>query len=133
MKKRWYILLGSIQLFVGIGAVASGLGFILAPDGSNLGLTTEALSQSPFKSYLVPGILLLLVNGIGNLTAVVLSYRQHRLAGHAGIIFGGALIVWIIVQVIMIGFASWLQPAFLIIGIIMFFFGLMIWRRGDGS
>ena len=129
MKKKWYIILGVIQMFVGIGAVASGLGLILEPDGSNLGMNVEALTRSPFSSYLIPGILLLIVNGVGNIMGGILSLRKHVLSGYAGVLLGGALIIWIIVQVIMIGFSHWLQPTYLGIGIAEFFLGLSIWKK----
>ena len=129
MVKYRRIILGSLQMFIGVGAVAAGLGFILEPDGSNLGLSIEVLAGSPFDSYLVPGILLLVVNGLGNVGSGVFSFTRHRLVGYAAMFFGGALAVWIIVQVIMIGYSSWLQPTYLVLGTVEFVLGATIERR----
>ena len=129
MNKKLFIILGFVLLFVGIGAIPSGLAFITTPDGSNLGMPLEALEKTPFDSYLIPGIILMVVNGFGSLLAGIFCLRRHRLSGYAGMFFGGALMIWIIVQVVMIGLTFWLQPAFLVIGIAEFVLGLLINRR----
>ena len=61
--KRLSKALGILQLFIGLGAVAGGLGLVLEPDGSNLGMPLSMLEHSPFSDFLIPGLVLLLVNG----------------------------------------------------------------------
>jgi hypothetical protein len=68
------------------------------------------LEGSPFATYFVPSLILLCVVG-GSLVlgaiAVFASWRSARvLSTCAGII----LLLWIAVQVAIIGFVSWLQP-----------------------
>ena len=48
-KKTLCIWLGSILLFVAIGAVPSGLMLVLSPDGSAMGMPLEMLDNAPFK------------------------------------------------------------------------------------
>ncbi len=46
---------------------------------------------------------------VGHLVSAVLCFKLHRIAGFAGIFFGFGLIIWLFVQVNMIGGGSWLQ------------------------
>jgi len=59
--------LGVLQVFTALGAPAGGFGLVLEPSGANLGIPLEALEHSPFSTYLVPGIVLFMVNGLGSL------------------------------------------------------------------
>lgn len=131
MKKKWYIILGVVQMFVGIPALVYGLFFILEPDGSRVGMGIEALSRSPFNSYLIPGIILFLINGAGNIASAVLSFRRSFLTGYAGVLFGGALVIWIAVQILMIGYVPGLQLPIFVIGSVEIVLGLLIWRKND--
>lgn len=54
------ILLG----YLSIGAFYGGIAFIVRPDGSLFQMPVEMLANSPFKGFLVPGIILLLTFGI---------------------------------------------------------------------
>lgn len=126
MSVRTYKLLGYLQLFVGMGGIAGGLPMILTPDGAAQGLSTEMLSNTPFADFLIPGLFLLAVNGIGSLIASYFSLKMMKEAGMLGIIFGVLLMAWIVIQVIMLGFVSWLQPLYLALGTLELFWGLRI-------
>jgi hypothetical protein len=117
---------GILQLFIGLGAVVCGFLMFIQPDGSLLGLPLNMLHGSPFENFLVPGILLFLVNGLGNMVSAVLSFKQHDLAGFTGIIFGLGLVVWLFVQVSMIGGGHWLQNFYFVLGIIELCCGIII-------
>lgn len=115
-------------MLIGVPAVGFGLLLIIDPSGGSIGLPIELLSRSPFKDYLVPGLLLLSVHGIGNVFSGVLSFRRSRYSGYAGAFFGAALAIWIVVQTVLIGF-SWLQPLYLILGIVELILGVVILRQ----
>lgn len=121
-----FFWIGALQLFVGIGAVASGVGFILNPDGSNLGLSVELLKDSPFNDFLVPGITLLSINGFGSIIGSFFSFRRHLLAGKIAMTLGCVMVIWISAQVYWINLISWLQPVFLVVGIIEIFLGFIV-------
>lgn len=57
------------------------------------------------------------INGICSFIVAFLYFINHRFAGKATILLGTAMIIWISAQVYWIGWESWLQPAFLIVGI----------------
>lgn len=129
MNKKVFLIEGILQIFIGVGAVIYGLLLASYPDGSKAGLPLELLSGSPFANYLIPGILLLLVNGVGNVVSSILSFSRHKYAGYAGMFFGVALIIWIIVQIILIGYANLLQPFYLSLGIIELLLGIIMYKQ----
>lgn len=117
MKKLYYIL-GSLQSFTAIGAIPAGIGYLLDTSGKGMGTSTEMLANSPLDSFLLPGLFLVLVNGLANLAGAYLSFTRNRLAGYAGFFLGVTLCLWIIIQVAWISLTSVLQPVFLIIGLV---------------
>lgn len=116
-NKKMYTGLGILQLFISIAAIPAGLGFILDPSGGNLGMTTELIQNSPFGSYLIPGIILFTVNGIGSLLGSFVSFYKHKSAGMLSMVLGLVLIIWIIAQVYWMGLVSWLQPFIFVLGV----------------
>lgn len=99
MRKSQFIWLGVLQVFIGVGAVAGGLGLALDPSGESVGIPLELLEETPFATFLIPGVVLFAVNGLGSLTGTIASFARHRYAGRAAIALGTFLIAWILVQV----------------------------------
>ena len=60
MRKSLFNGLGVLQAFIGVGAVAGGLGLSLDPSGESHGIPLELLEETPFATFLIPGIVLLL-------------------------------------------------------------------------
>lgn len=116
--KKFYYLLGALQAFTAFGAIPAGYGMLMDTTGEGLGMSADILSDSPLGSFLLPGLFLLLVNGFANIAGAVLSFTKNRYAGHAGIVLGIALTLWIIIQVWWISLSSILQPLYLIIGLV---------------
>lgn len=115
--------LGFIQLFVGIGAIPAGLSMILEPSGNGIGMTTDILINTPFDTFLIPGIFLFAVNGLFNIWASFLSFRKNDYLGTFGIILGSFLVLWIIIQIYLIGLIHFLQPLFFVIGVVEIILG----------
>jgi hypothetical protein len=117
MKNMIFIVQGVMQIFVGLGAAVSGMLLILYPSGELLQAPLDMLKGSPFQNFLLPGIILFLVNGVGQFIAGVITFRRHRLAGYVGAVFGFALMIWIFVQVNMIGGGHILQYSYFFFGV----------------
>ncbi len=120
------VALGTLQVFVGIGAVPVGLMFILDPSGSSVGFPREWVSDTLFRNYLVPGVFLFAINGIGSLVGAFLTFRQHALSGLCAVGLGAFLMAWIVVQVITLGPPPhWLQASYFVLGAVELLLG---WR-----
>ncbi len=118
----------ALQLFTAIMAVPVGLAMILDPDGSPLGIPHDWIAGTPFGSFLVPGIVLLLMNGVGQASAAILVWQRHPLAPWVTAFFAVGLMTWIGVQVLVIPF-SVLQPVLFAVGAVEGFVALF-WLRG---
>ena len=126
MKRALFLSQAILQFFIGLGAVGGGALMIIAPDGRLLTMSVDMLKDSPFRNFLLPGLILFIVNGVGHLISGVLSVRRHALAGWAGIIFGLGLMIWIFVQVNMIGGGHWLQYTYFGLGLAELLLGIGI-------
>lgn len=115
--KRVYSVLFALHLFVGIGAMAGGLAAILNPQ-EPLGAPIELLQNSPFSNFLIPGIILFTVIGLGNVISAITLGLRFKFQGYVSVVFSGALVIWIIVQCIMINSIVFLHVLFFIIGLI---------------
>lgn len=76
------------------------------------------LRDTPFRDFLFPGLILLLIIGIGQLAAAFLTFRRHTLAGIIGGVFGLGMLIWIFVQVNMIGGRDMLQYVYFTFGLV---------------
>jgi len=122
-SKRLTHGLGVLQVFIGLGAVGGGLALLLEPSGANLEIPLELLENSPFSTYLVPGIVLLTVNGLGSLVGAAASFMRYRYAGETAIALGVCLVAWIILQVYWIAAFHWLHALYLGLGLSEFVLG----------
>ena len=123
MTKRLAIGLGALQVFIGLGAVAGGLGLALDPSGKSVGIPLELLKSSPFTTFLIPGIVLFTVNGLGSLVGAVLTFTRHRFAGKMAMALGAFLVAWIVIQVYWVGGIHWLHLFYFILGLLEFALG----------
>ena len=126
-------VLGVLQTFVAVGAVPAGVAMILQPDGTGLGMSLEMLSASPFRSFMIPGIFLLLVHGLGNLAAAIGSFRKWRFATPVGMGLGVVLVIWILVQIYYIRPVHVLQLLYLLIGLGEWFLAFRLDSLRNGS
>lgn len=115
--KNTFFLLGSIQVFVALGALPSGILYLVDTSGALMGHTPALLANSPLTGFLIPGLFLLIIHGIGNLLCAYLSFKKEPIAGKWGLYMGVVLSVWILIQISWLGYISFLQPLLLFIGI----------------
>jgi hypothetical protein len=86
----------------------------------------EWLVGSPFHSYTIPSLVLLIFVGGGMTVAASLLVAGYRRAAEVAIAAGLILLGWIIVETMFIPF-SWLQPVFFVLGIAVVKLGF--WQR----
>lgn len=129
MVSKYAKVLGYLQIFIGMSAIAGGIPMIISPDGSSQGLSTDILANSPFKNYLIPGIFLVFVNGVGSLIASGYSLKLSKRAAVLGMFLGAILIFWILIQIYLIGFVTWLQPLYLAIGTVELLIAIRLFKQ----
>ena len=121
--------LGVVQAFIGLGAIGGGFMLVKDPSGSALGLPASLLEGSPFSDFLIPGIFLLIVNGLGSMIGSALSFGRRRSAKEIAIVLGAILVAWIVIQVAIIRSISWLHVLYFILGMVEIGMGLYIKRK----
>lgn len=105
--------------FIAVTSTLSGFMMISYPEGGVMNLDTLLLEGTPFKNFLVPGILLAGLVGASNSIAVY-TFIAESPSRYNWSIAGGALIsAWIIIQMIMIQSLHWLHLVYLIAGILI--------------
>ncbi len=126
----WVLII--LVFALSIAAIISGAMLFLVPDGSLLAMEADVLADSPFNSYLIPGIILFLFIGVFPLIVGlglvntswrwlkrINPFRGHYWAWTGALTTGVILLVWIIVETVLIGYVSVLQP-------VMGFWGALI-------
>lgn len=115
MKALLFILIS----FIALTATLSGLFMISNPEGGIMNLQLELLKNSPFKNFLMPGILLTVIVGGTNLLAVYYNIQRHP--GRYNWAMAGGLMIsgWIIIQMILINAVSWLHFIYLGTGLLI--------------
>ena len=96
-------------------------------------MTTEGLAGSFLPDYLIPGLFLLCVLGLWSLVVAyglwqlpdwgglqrVFGWGGRHWSWGAALLQGMFLVAWIVIQVLIVGYASWLQRFYFGIGMLM--------------
>jgi hypothetical protein len=114
----------AVNLFAALSAFAGAIGLVVG----YMNIPLSVLSTSPFADFTIPALLLGVVVGGSALAAALLAlFGPQRLAlfgpwrfdALAAAIAGCIMVGWILIEIAMIGLGSWLQPAYLIVGLVM--------------
>lgn len=89
----------------------------------------DYLKDSPFNDFLIPGIVLLSVNGVASLAGAILAFLKNHYSGYFTMVLGFAMLIWITAQVYWIGWSSWLQPVMLVVGAIEIGLGYLMYAE----
>lgn len=111
-RKALHILLGVLLAFGALNAFGGGW---YGMNGAE-GVPVEWLEGSPFESYFLPSLILFVVVGGSFLTASILNFRYSRLSRTLSFASVGVVFIWLTVQLIIIGYVSWMQPATAVFG-----------------
>lgn len=106
-----------LEAIVGLTALSGGLTLAFSPYGSAAKLPMSLLEHSGFSSYLVPGMLLAFVVGGLNLTAAAMTLRKSAYAALLSALAGGALVLFIVVELMLTRTFHPLQLVMLALGL----------------
>jgi hypothetical protein len=122
----------ALELVTAVAAIPVGLSLLADPSGSTVGLPSSWIVDSVFGSYLIPGLYLFAINGVGMLVLAGLTVLPHWSAPWLTGAMGVGLIVWIAVQLIVMPETHPLQLAFGAAGFALGFVSLF-WLRASGQ
>jgi hypothetical protein len=105
--KSFNYSLGVLLLFVALNAFGGGY---YAMAGA-VGVPVEWLKGSPFHSYYFPGLILFIIVGGSALFAGILVLKRRPIARKAAFFCGILVVLWLAIQLSVIGYVSWMQPA----------------------
>lgn len=129
MKTTVQSLAIALLLFNGLTACFGGWLLMTRPDGSGLGMTVDILQYSPFSSFLIPGIVLFVVNGLFSFAVAWLALRHHPHMIKLIILQGGILVGWIIIQMIMLREINYLHIIYGGAGMLLVACGFMLFKK----
>ncbi|MEO8403293.1 MAG: hypothetical protein ABI480_01810 [Chitinophagaceae bacterium] len=125
--------------FLGIGAIGGGGVLIISPRGELIGMPLSMLNHSPFNSFLLPGIILVLMLGIAPLLLIIalLKKTESKLAERFNffsdmhwswtysIYIAFVLIFWIQIQMAFLSAVSWLHTFYMFLAVVIIFVALL--------
>lgn len=126
--------------FLALGAIGGGLVLIISPSGDLIGIPVSEFKNTPFDSYLIPGIILFTVLGIVPLLLIYglvkkpaskfaeqfNIFKDMYWAWTFSVYIGFVLISWIHIQLIFLqGGVFWLHTFYLFYGILIIIIALL--------
>jgi hypothetical protein len=119
-RPRAVVALIVLTLIQALGAIGGGIGLVRDPV-KNIGLSVSLLEGTPFKNYLIPGLILLIVVGLFSLLVFAGLMRRWKPAWWLSLASGGGLVIWIITEAALLGYLPGsgitLQIVFGVIGV----------------
>lgn len=110
------ILIGILLSAICINAFGGGYyGMSGAAD-----IPKEWLKGSAFNSYFVPSLFLFVVIGESCLLGAIMAFRNSRYTRTISFFCSIVLLIWILIQIQIIGSVSWLQQAVVVVALIVF-------------
>ena len=115
-----------LLVFLGLTALVGSIPMMLHPGGNSTTLPLSTLQYSPFHSYLIPGILLFLANGL--LAFAVLRTVFQRTAHYPlwTSVQGCVLLVWLVSECWLLRVVIWLHYFYAGIAALLIAFGLIL-------
>lgn len=115
--KKLYATQSAIHLIVGIGALFGGALAIADPYGALFGMPADVLKKGPFTSFLIPGLFLFFVIGLGHLVSFFAVKRKLKLHPYISGGLGCILMAWILIQCYILESVHHLHIIFFMVGL----------------
>jgi len=125
-KPFWRVLRRTLVVLLIFGAVSSFAGGVLGVFMNGAGVPLAYLKNTPFTSYLVPGLILATVVGGTQMAAAISMLKRNDRSKALAAVAGFGMLIWIFVEVAVIGY-SWLQAVYFAVGVaeLALVFGLL--------
>jgi len=121
-RRPWWLALLIVGWFNLVSAVGGGVGLVVA---NGMGMPQSWLEGTPFDSFVMPGLILVLVVGGTQALAVLLQHRRHPWWPAAAGVAGFGLVIWVYVEVALLPVYSFLHTLYLTTGVLQLVFLLL--------
>ena len=99
-----FYILELLIFFQAVSGLFGGGALVMDPTGSLLKMPLDLLVPSPFSDYFIPGLILFWVLGVFPSVVFYGLLRRKKWAWLGAVVVGTALIIWIGVEIAMIGY-----------------------------
>jgi hypothetical protein len=113
------IIITFILFVVGISALLTGLAMMSSPDGNLVGLNFNILKTTPFKDFLIPGLLLFVLVGLVNILALFFQIINNPKRFYWALTAGIITVIWVTSQYLIIGHLLQLDIAYFLASFIL--------------
>lgn len=127
----YQLIVITLLIVIGLNATYAGLNLMLYSDGTALGLPLEILHFSPFADFFIPGVFLLLFNGISNIVVAFMALKNIKYYPRFITLQGIILLFWIVMQMIFLREANALQLIVLCLGMVLILLGEFLNENKD--
>lgn len=121
--RTWLI---TLDAFLGVTAVLGGLYLVTGWYAPPLAM----LAGSPFASYIIPGLALVMLVGGGSVLAAMLVARRAGWGVAASAAAGVMMLVFEAVELVVIGF-TWLLAFYVAVGLLILVLAAWLWLTDD--
>lgn len=109
-KKILNVVTIFLLILTSLNALAAGFSMIVEPSGKDLGMKVEeVLKYSPFDNFLIPGLVLFTMIGLGCILTTYFMIKKIKYHDYVLIAQGAIIMGWIIIQVAMLREFNWMH------------------------
>jgi hypothetical protein len=119
------IIAGVLLLCNGTGALYGGLNLIIYSTGNSLGLSISLLKYSPFNNYFIPGIILIIVNGLASIFVLSAMLSNFKNTANLVLLQGAVLTAWILIQMVLIRTVNIMHGVLGLAGVVLIVIGYL--------
>ncbi len=125
---RWIAI--ATLIFLGVTALIGALPLIIDPSGALLRMPLSLLEHSPFSDYLIPGIILLVADGLLSFLVLIFVLRRVPRCGWWIALQGCVLFGWITIEVVMIRAVVWAHWVYWAVALVLIVCGWLLRDEG---
>jgi hypothetical protein len=119
--------------FLAVTSLIGAVPLIIDPTGNMLSMPLSLLEHSPFRSFLIPGLILLFANGLLSFWVLAVVLRKTAQYPLCVVLQGCVLAGWITVQVVMIRTVVWAHYVYWAVALILIVGGWLLKNDTAGS
>lgn len=123
-RRHWGLI--GLEALIALAAVYGGVGLLAT---NAIGMPDDWLAGTPFGSWALPGVLLLVVVAAPMAVAATLELRSSAWAAVASVTAGAAQVGWIAGELLIMQRYNVLQPVMMLLGLLVVLLALVVRRH----